>query len=109
MILTTVPTIARWRIVETMGLVRGNTIQTRWIGRDIAAGLRTIVGGEIKGYTALISRARQEAVRRMVLQAEKKGANAIIGIRFASSTVMSGAAEILAYGTAVRIVKKEKN
>jgi len=103
MILVTTETIEGKRIIETLGLVRGNTIRARHIGRDIMAGLRTIVGGEIKEYTQMLSQARDQAVERMVAQAERLGANAIVGVRFTTSQTMSGAAEILAYGTAVRI------
>ncbi len=103
MIIVTTETIEGKRIIETLGLVRGNTIRARHIGRDIMAGLRTIVGGEIKEYTQMLSQARDQAVERMVAQAERLGANAIVGVRFTTSQTMSGAAEILAYGTAVRI------
>jgi len=90
-------------ILETLGLVRGNTIQARHLGHDVMAGLRNIVGGEIKDYTVMLDKARDHAVERMMNQAEKLGANAIVGVRFTTSQTMSGAAEILAYGTAVRI------
>ena len=103
MIIVTTETIEGKRIIETLGLVRGNTIRARHIGRDIMAGLRTIVGGEIKEYTQMLSQARDQAVEQMVAQAERLGANAIVGVRFTTSQTMSGAAEILAYGTAVRI------
>jgi len=92
------------RITETLGLVRGSTIRARHVGRDIMAGLRNIVGGEVKDYTVMLAQAREEALQRMIEQAEKVGANAIIGTRFATSMVMSGAAEMLAYGTAVKVV-----
>ena len=91
------------KITETLGLVRGSTIRARHMGRDIMAGLRTIVGGEIKEYTVMLAQAREEALQRMVEQAEKMGANAVVGARFATSMVMSGAAEMLAYGTAVKV------
>jgi len=86
---------------KTLGLVRGNTIRARWFGRDIAAGLKSIFGGEIKSYTQMISAARQEALNRMVEEAKKLGANAVVMTRFSTSDVMQGAAEILAFGTAV--------
>jgi len=92
------------RITETLGMVRGSTIRARHVGRDIMAGLRNIVGGEVKDYTVMLAQAREEAMQRMIEQAEKMGANAIIGTRFATSMVMSGAAEMLAYGTAVKVV-----
>jgi len=103
MFLVTTNSIEGKQILETLGLVRGNTIQARHIGRDIMAGLRNIVGGEIKDYTVMLDKARDQAVERMVSQAEKLGATAIIGVRFTTSQTMSGAAEILAYGTAVRV------
>jgi len=91
------------RITETLGLVRGSTIRARHIGRDIMAVLRNIVGGEVKDYTVMLAQAREEALQRMLDQAEKMGANAIIGTRFVTSMVMSGAAEMVAYGTAVKV------
>jgi len=103
MLIVTTETVEGRKILETLGLVRGNTIRARHIGRDIMAGLRTIVGGEIKDYTQMLSRARDQAVGRMVAEAEKLGANAIVGVRFTTSQTMAGAAEILAYGTAVRL------
>lgn len=103
MILVSTNQIEGKPIVETLGLVRGNTIRARHIGRDIVAGLRTIVGGEIKEYTMMLGQARDQAIERMIRQAEKLGANAIVGVRFTTSQTMSGAAEILAYGTAVRV------
>jgi len=84
-------------------LVRGSTIRARHIGRDIMALLRNIVGGEVKDYTVMLAQAREEALQRMLDQAEKMGANAIIGTRFVTSMVMSGAAEMVAYGTAVKV------
>ncbi len=101
MFLVTTNSIEGKAIVETLGLVRGNTIRARHIGHDIMAGLRTIVGGEIKDYTVMLGQARDQAVERMMNQAERLGANAIVGVRFTTSQTMSGAAEILAYGTAV--------
>jgi len=103
MLLVTTNSIESKPTVETLGLVRGNTIRARHIGRDIMAGLRTIVGGEIKEYTVMLGQARDQAIERMMKEAEKLGANAIVGVRFTTSQTMSGAAEILAYGTAVRV------
>jgi len=103
MLLVTTNTIEGKTIQETLGLVRGNTIRARHIGRDIMAGLRTIVGGEIKDYTVMLGQARDQAIERMLRQAENLGANAVVGVRFTTSQTMSGAAEILAYGTAVRV------
>ncbi len=89
------------KIVKTLGLVRGNTIRARHIGRDIAAKFRNIVGGEVTEYTKLIAESREQALDRMVAEAEAKGGNAIIMVRFTTSECMQGAAELLAYGTAV--------
>jgi len=103
MIVVTTEQIKDRRIVETLGLVKGSTIRARHVGRDIMAGLRNIVGGEVKDYTVMLAQAREEALQRMIEQAEKIGANAIVGARFVTSMVMSGAAEMVAYGTAVKI------
>ncbi len=103
MITVTTETIEGRKIEEVLGLVRGNTIRARNMGRDIIAGLRNIVGGEIKEYTRMLSQARDQALERMVHDAEAKGANAILSVRFTTSQTMAGAAEILAYGTAVRL------
>lgn len=89
-------------ISEILGLVRGNTIRARHLGNDIVAGLRNLVGGEVKEYTQMISEAREEAIIRMEEEAEELGADAIVNVRFTTSQVMGGAAEILAYGTAVK-------
>jgi len=86
---------------KVLGIVKGNTIRARWFGRDIVAGLKNLVGGEIKSYTKLIDDARNEAIDRMKQEAEAMGADAVIMVRFASSDIMQGASEILAYGTAV--------
>ncbi|MEE8637379.1 MAG: YbjQ family protein [Dehalococcoidia bacterium] len=104
MIVVTTEQIEGKRLTETLGLVRGSTIRARHMGRDIMAGLRSIVGGEIKEYTVMLAQAREEALQRMIEQAEKMGANAVVSTRFVTSMVMSGAAEIVAYGTAVKIV-----
>ena len=90
-------------ITECLGLVRGNTIRAKHIGRDIMAGLRTLVGGEIKEYTQMLTEARNESLRRLEQQAQRLGADAVINLRFVTSQVMSGAAELLAYGTAVKL------
>lgn len=104
MIVVTVEQIEGRRITETLGLVRGSTIRARHVGHDIMAALRSIVGGEIRDYTLMLAQAREEALQRMIDQAEKLGANAIVGARFVTSMVLSGAAEIVAYGTAVKVV-----
>jgi uncharacterized protein YbjQ (UPF0145 family) len=101
MLLTTTDTIEGKKIVKTLGLVRGNTIRARHIGNDIMAGLKNIVGGEISNYTKMMAESREQALDRMVEEAQGKGANAVIQMRFATSMVMTSAAEILAYGTAV--------
>ena len=90
-------------IVEFYGVVSGSTVRAKHIGRDIAAGLKNVVGGELRGYTELLQEARGEAIRRMSYQAEEQGANAIVNVRFATSSVAQGAAELFAYGTAVRV------
>lgn len=90
--------------LETLGMVQGSTVQSKHIGRDIAASFKTIVGGELKGYTEMMNEARKTATARMIEQAEAMGADAIIAVRFASSAVMDGAAEIMAYGTAVKFI-----
>ena len=101
MIVVTSSGIEGRKIAKTLGMVKGSTIRARHIGRDIKAGLRGIVGGEISEYTKLMAEAREEAIQRMVEQAEKIGANAILDTRFVTSMVMSGASELLVYGTAV--------
>ena len=105
MILTTSDKIPGKEIRETLGLVRGSTIKAKHIGKDILAALRSIVGGEIKEYTEALNEAREMSTKRMTEQAEKLGADAIVCIRFTTSQVMAGAAELLVYGTAVKIVK----
>ena len=101
MILATSDSVPGKRITEVKGLVQGNTIRARNIGRDIVAGLRNIVGGEVTEYTRLMSESREQAIMRMVEQAESMGANAVVGMRFVTSMVMQGASELLSYGTAV--------
>ena len=104
MIITTTPgNIAGYRIVKTHGLVRGNTLRARHIGRDIMAGLRAMVGGELTNYTKMLAEAREQALDRMVEEASQMGANAVIGIDFSTAYVMSNVAEVLVYGTAVTI------
>ncbi len=101
MLVVTTYEIAGKRIVKTVGLVRGNTIRARHFGRDVLAGLKNLVGGEISDYTKMIAECREEALDRMIAQAEANGANAVIGMRFATAEMMENAAELLAYGTAV--------
>ncbi|MBQ1232606.1 MAG: YbjQ family protein [Clostridia bacterium] len=90
--------------LETLGLVQGSTVQSKHIGRDLAASFKTIVGGELKGYTEMMNEARKIATARMTEQAEVMGADAVIEVRYSSSSVMDGAAEIMAYGTAVKFI-----
>lgn len=101
MILTTLEGVPGRTIVKHFGMVQGSTIRAKHIGKDIMASLQNIVGGELKGYTELLQEARQESVKRMVQEASRMGANAVVNIRFATSAVAPGAAELLAYGTAV--------
>jgi uncharacterized protein YbjQ (UPF0145 family) len=103
MMIVTTPTIAGKRIVLTHGLVRGNTIRARHIGKDLGAAFKSIVGGEIRAYAELLKESREEALRRMMEDARELGANAVVSVRFATSVVMGGAAEMLAYGTAVTV------
>lgn len=107
MILTTTAEIKGKRILRTLGIARGNTIRARHVGRDIIASLRNIVGGEVSEYTKLLAEAREQALDRMVEEANSLGANAVVEVRFSTSEVMSGAAELLAYGTAVVVEDDE--
>jgi uncharacterized protein YbjQ (UPF0145 family) len=102
-IVTNTETVPGKTIVEFYGLVSGNTVRAKHVGRDIMAGFKNIVGGELKGYTELLQESRAEATSRMVEQASSMGANAIVNVRFATSSVAQGAAELFAYGTAVRV------
>lgn len=101
MLVVTTETVPGYRIVQFLGLARGNTIRARHLGRDIMAGFKAMVGGEIKSYTQLLTKAREEALQRMIDDAQKMGANAVVNVRFTTSSVMQGAAELFAYGTAV--------
>ena len=101
MIITTSEQIEGKKIVKTIGMVKGSTIRARHLGRDIMAGLRGVVGGEIMEYTKMMAESREQAIQRMVEDAEAHGANAIIALRFTTSMVMQNASEILAYGTGV--------
>jgi uncharacterized protein YbjQ (UPF0145 family) len=102
-ILTNIDSVPGKSIVQHLGLVQGSTIRAKHIGRDFMAGLKNIVGGELKGYTELLQESRDEALERMTDQARRLGANAVINVRFTTSSVAQGASEILAYGTAVRV------
>ena len=101
--LVSIDTIPGARI-EAIGIVKGTIVQTKNIGRDFMAGMKTLVGGEIVGYTEMLNEARQLATKRMVDEAEAMGADAIVGVRYGSSQLMQGAAEVIAYGTAVRLI-----
>jgi uncharacterized protein YbjQ (UPF0145 family) len=102
MILATTDQVQGKEVAETLGLVRGSTVRARNLGRDIFAGLKNIVGGEIREYTQLLANAREEALARMIQDARELGADAVVGLRFTTSTVMQGSSEILAYGTAIK-------
>ncbi len=103
MLITNVETIPGRKIVKLFGLVSGNTVRAKHVGRDIMAGLKNIFGGELKGYTELLTESREQAIERMVEQAAGLGANAIVNVRFSTSSVASGAAELYVYGTAVTV------
>lgn len=103
MIISNTESIPGRRIVEFYGVVTGNTVRAKHVGRDIMAGLKNIVGGELRGYTELLQDSRKEATDRMVEQAQSMGANAVVNVRFATSSISQGAAELFAYGTAVKV------
>ncbi len=103
MIIVNTETIPGMRIKQVLGLVQGNTIRAKHIGRDIAAGLKNLVGGELTGYTELLTESRRQAVERMMAQAAQLRANAIVNVRFSTSSITQGAAELYAYGTAVLV------
>ncbi len=100
MIFSTTPDVPGREIEQCLGIVSGNVVQSKHVGRDLMAGLKSIVGGEIKGYTEMLTEARNEAIRRMVEEAKAKNADAIINVRFTTSAIMTNASEMLAYGTA---------
>ena len=104
MIIVNTETIPGKVIVEVKGLVQGNTVRAKHVGRDIAASFKNLVGGELKGYTELLVESRREALARMIAQAEQLQANAVVNVRFATSSITAGAAELYAYGTAVVVV-----
>lgn len=106
MIITTTETVPGHEITEVLDIARGSTIRARHVGRDFMAGLKNLVGGEIKEYTKLLAQAREEAIDRMIYDAEQLGADAVVNVRFNTSAVMQASSEILAYGTAVKIKKK---
>ncbi len=104
MLVVNTETLPGYQVTEIKGLVQGNTVRAKHAGRDIAAGFKNLVGGELKGYTELLTESRREAVERMLAQAQQLGANAVINVRFSTSAVTGGAAELYAYGTAVVVV-----
>ncbi len=106
-IVATTENLPGYRIVKVLGVVTGSVVRAKHIGKDILASLRNIVGGEVKEYTELLKESRMEALRRMVEEAKKLGANAVLNVRFSTSAITAGAAEILAYGTAVKVEKIE--
>jgi uncharacterized protein YbjQ (UPF0145 family) len=106
MLITTQDNFTDHEVAETLGLVRGNTIRARHVGRDIMASLRNLVGGEVGEYTKMIAESREQAIDRMVAEAKSKGADGIVCLRFTTSAIMQGAAELLAYGTAVKLKSK---
>lgn len=103
MILSNTESVPGREIVEFYGVVTGNTVRAKHVGRDIMAGLKNIVGGELSGYTELLADSREEATQRMIKQAESMGANAVVNVRYATSSISQGAAELFAYGTAVQV------
>ena len=106
MLITTQDEFADKEITETLGLVKGNTIRARHLGKDILAGLRNLVGGEIKEYTKMLAESREQALDRMLADARSKGANGVVCVRFTTSAVMQGAAELLVFGTAVKLTRE---
>ncbi len=106
MIVVTREQIPGYRVTEALGVVRGSTIRAKHIGKDIMAGLRNLVGGEVKEYSEMLVEARNESMKRMIAHAETLGADGITNVRFMTSQVMAGAAELMAYGTAVRVVRE---
>lgn len=103
MILTTLETVPGRTIVEHYGIVNGSSVRSKHVGRDFAAGIKNVFGGELKGYTELLNESREQAVQRMIQQAQQAGANAILSVRFSTSAIAQGAAEIYVYGTAVKV------
>ena len=104
--ITTQDNFVDYEVVKTLGMVKGNTIRARHVGKDIMAGLRTVIGGEIVEYTKMLAEAREQAIDRMLEDAKRLGADGIVAMRFTTSPIMANAAELLAYGTAVQLVKK---
>jgi len=108
MIFSTTPDVPGRQISENLGVVTGNVVQSKHVGRDLMAGLKGIIGGEIVGYTEMLADARDVAIERMVTEAQKRGADAIVNIRFTTSAIMTNASEMLAYGTAVKLINSSE-
>lgn len=106
MITVTTDNLTGYEITEVLGLVKGSSIRTKHLGKDIGAIFKSLVGGELRGYSELLEESREEALSRLIRQAEELGANAVVGLRFSSAQVMGGAAEFLVYGTAVRVSRR---
>ena len=106
MMVVNTETIAGHDVVEVKGMVQGNTVRAKHMGKDIAASFKNLVGGELKGYTELLTESRREALARMMQQAQELGANAVVNVRFATSAITAGAAEMMAYGTAVVVAPR---
>ena len=104
--LSNIEVLPGYIVTQHLGLVQGSTVRAKHFGRDMIAGLKNIVGGELKGYTELLEESREEALERMIEQAQQLGANAVINVRFSTANIAAGAAEILAYGTAVQVNKR---
>jgi uncharacterized protein YbjQ (UPF0145 family) len=105
MLVVNTETVPGYRVLAIKGLVQGSTVRAKHLGRDIAAGFKNLVGGELKGYTELLTEARREAMTRMLAQAEELGANAVLNVRYSTSAITQGASELFAYGTAVTVVQ----
>jgi uncharacterized protein YbjQ (UPF0145 family) len=106
MIVVNTETVTGYEVIEVKGLVQGNTVRAKHMGRDIAASFKNMVGGELKGYTELLTESRNEALARMLQQAQTLGANAVVNVRFTTSAITAGAAEMMAYGTAVVVTPR---
>ena len=106
MLMTTQDELTGYEITETLGIVRGNTVRARHIGQDLLAGLRNVIGGEIDEYTQLLAESREQAIDRMIADAEGKGADGIVCVRFTTASIAQAAAELFVYGTAVRLTRK---
>lgn len=105
MLVVNTETVPGYRITAVKGLVQGSTVRAKHLGRDIAAGFKNLVGGELKGYTELLTEARREAMTRMLAQAQELGANAVLNVRYSTSAITTGASELFAYGTAATVVQ----